>query len=68
MSKKDSDGDWFDQQLEMYHAPRLIGDPMSDWILFQDEQERIWQEVEAEENQRSFFVNATEDDFDEEDF
>lgn len=49
MSDKGFFTDWCDKQLDLYHAPRTIGDPMADWLTFDHEQKRIWKEI----NERS---------------
>lgn len=44
--------DWCDEKLDLYHAPRATGDPMVDWFVFEKEWERIWEEVDKENNGR----------------
>lgn len=45
MSKKGFYTEWCDEQLDLYHAPRATGDPMIDWHIYDQNQKRIWKEI-----------------------
>lgn len=45
MAGKGFYSDWCDEQLNLYHAPRATGDPMVDWQIFDQQQKRIWKEI-----------------------
>lgn len=45
MAGKGFYSDWCDQQLNLYHAPRTTGDPMVDWQVFDQQEKRIWKEI-----------------------
>lgn len=45
MSEKGFYTEWCEGQLDLYHAPRATGDPMIDWHIYDQNQKRIWKEI-----------------------
>lgn len=45
MSEKGFYTEWCEGQLDLYHAPRATGDPMIDWHIYDQNQKRIWNEI-----------------------